>query len=178
MNTVRIAVLCCFCALSLSSGLCVAQGIHQESPPAIKVQIFVRTDCPISNRYAPEVQRLQAEFQRNGVDFELVYPNADETSQQIQENLRDYGYHIAVERDPYRVLVQKAHATITPEAAVFLNDKLLYHGRIDDQVAAFGKVRPAATTHELRDAIVAALTGHTPTVSYAPAVGCYIADLR
>src|SRR5881296_1094780 len=31
------------------------------------VLIFVGTDCPISNRYAPEIRRLDEEFVRSGV---------------------------------------------------------------------------------------------------------------
>ena len=83
-----------------------------------------------------------------------------------------------VQRDPEHKLAASAHATITPEAAVFDHDKLIYHGRIDDQVAAFGKVRAHATTHELEDAINAALAGRAPVVAYAPAVGCYLVDVQ
>src|SRR5471032_2288184 len=40
------------------------------------VLIFLSVDCPISIRYAPEIQRLDATFSREGVKFWLVYPNA------------------------------------------------------------------------------------------------------
>src|SRR3989442_1606376 len=40
--------------------------------------IFISVDCPISNRYAPEIRRLHAKFAGRGVKFWLVYPNADE----------------------------------------------------------------------------------------------------
>ena len=39
------------------------------------VLIFTRTDCPISNRYAPEVRRLYERFHDRGVRFWLVYPD-------------------------------------------------------------------------------------------------------
>ena len=42
---------------------------------AITVLIFVSTDCPVSNRYAPEITRLLEEFSPRGVRFQLVYPN-------------------------------------------------------------------------------------------------------
>jgi hypothetical protein len=74
--------------------------------------------------------------------------------------------------------VRLSRVTITPEAAVFDRGKLVYHGRIDDREAAIGKTRPAATTHELQDAIVAALAHRAPAVAYAPAVGCTLADVQ
>ena len=41
------------------------------------VFIFTRADCPISNRYAPEVRRLGASFTPEKVKFWLVYPDGD-----------------------------------------------------------------------------------------------------
>jgi hypothetical protein len=40
------------------------------------------------------------------------------------------------------------------------------------------RVRPAATTHELQNAIEAAIAGKAAPVASAPAVGCYISDLE
>ena len=38
-----------------------------------RVFVFVRTDCPISNRYAPEIKRLHERYRDQGVAFDLVY---------------------------------------------------------------------------------------------------------
>jgi hypothetical protein len=53
---------------------------------------------------------------------------------------------------------------------------LAYHGRIDDRFVSLGVERPAATQHDLRDALTAVVAGRAPAVATAPAVGCYIAD--
>ena len=37
--------------------------------------VFVSVECPISNRYAPEVRRLYEKFTAQGITFSLVYPN-------------------------------------------------------------------------------------------------------
>src|SRR5689334_201117 len=37
------------------------------------VCLFTRTDCPISNSYAPEVRRMYEKFSPRGVAFYLVY---------------------------------------------------------------------------------------------------------
>ena len=42
------------------------------------VFLFTSTECPISNRYAPEVRRLAAAFAPKGVVFRLIYPNPAE----------------------------------------------------------------------------------------------------
>jgi hypothetical protein len=144
----------------------------------IEVLIFLRSDCPISNRFAPEVERLSQEFSAKGVQFWLVYPDRADSAANVATNAKEHGYSLPILRDADRALVKRSDATITPEAAVFSHGELIYHGRIDDRVAAFGKVRAAPTTHELQDALNAALLGKKPAVQEAPAVGCYISDLR
>ena len=144
----------------------------------VVVLVFVRTDCPISNRYAPLLQKLSEKF-RSRAKFWLVYPDRAETASQIKAHLRDYQYSIGALRDTRRALVKRSQATITPEAAVFdSSGRLLYHGRIDNQYQDLGRSRPAATTHELDDAILAALDGRRISTERANAVGCYISDLK
>jgi len=141
------------------------------------VLVFVRTDCPISNRYAPLIQRISSQYGAK-VDFWLVYPSRMASAEKIRQHERDYGYKLPALRDPQHALVTQAQVRVTPEAAVFdANHRLLYHGRIDDLYVDFGRARPAATTHELDDAIQAALSGKTPPRNM-PGVGCFIADLE
>ena len=141
------------------------------------VLLFIRTDCPISNRYAPLIKKMSAEYGAK-VAFWLVYPNRSITAEKIRQYERDFGYHLPSLLDPQHVLVAQAQAQITPEAAVFdANHHLLYHGRIDDLYQDFGRARSSATTHELDDAIQAALNGKKPPAN-TPAIGCYIADLE
>ena len=47
---------------------------------AITVLVFTRTDCPIANRYAPELRRLSERYAGRGVRFWLVYPDARTTA--------------------------------------------------------------------------------------------------
>src|SRR3954467_7433616 len=71
------------------------------------VLIFVRSDCPISNRYAPTIQRLAAKY-AGQVTFWLVYPSKDDSEKVIAKQTREYGYKLATVADPEHVLVQKA----------------------------------------------------------------------
>ncbi len=144
----------------------------------VVVLIFVRTDCPVSNRYAPTIQQLSAHDADKAVFF-LVYPSKKETSETIRKHDRDFGYTLAALHDPQHILVKQSQAQITPEAAVFdANRRLVYHGRIDNLYEDFGHARKSATTHELADAIQAAIAGKTLSGNVTPAVGCYISDLE
>lgn len=142
------------------------------------VFIFTSTDCPISNRYAPEVRRIVAAFAAKGVAFRLVYPNpADETGA-IHEHMRAFGLAGTIDafRDPHHALVKRVHATVTPEAAVVVDGAVKYRGRIDDRYVELGLERPAPTTHDLADALTAVLSGRPVDRPVTQAVGCFIAD--
>jgi thiol-disulfide isomerase/thioredoxin len=146
----------------------------------IVVLIFVRTDCPISNRYAPVIQQLSAQHEGK-VSFFLVYPSKRETADLIRKHDQEFGFGSAFQalRDPQHALVRQSQAQITPEAAVFdASRRLVYHGRIDNLYEDFGHSRRTATTHELADAIDAAIAGNPPSGKATPAVGCYISDLE
>jgi len=147
------------------------------SPGKIVVLIFLRRDCPVSSRYAPTIQQISAQYGHEA-NFWLVYPDKAETGQTIRQYLSDYGYRLPALLDPDHALVKRAHVQITPEVAVFdRKHQLIYDGRIDDWYAEPGTSRPAPTTHELIDAISAALAGKSVTKSEVRGVGCYISDL-
>lgn len=149
------------------------------SHAAATVLLFVRTDCPITNRYAPELRRLAQEFKTRSVAFWLVYPDPDEAPAHIEAHIRDYGFPGQPLRDPHHELVHAAHATVAPEAAVFNGSgKLVYHGRIDDRYVDIGKTRPAAQVHDLEDAINAVLAGKPVAHAETRPVGCSLADVE
>lgn len=141
------------------------------------VFIFISSDCPISNRYAPEIRRVAEEFRRAGAALWLVYADADTSPDAIEKHLKEYQLPLKVLRDPQHALVRLSQVHVTPEAAVFLpGRRLVYHGRIDNRYAALGKERPEATQRDLRNVLEAVLQGKPAPYSTAPAVGCYIPD--
>jgi hypothetical protein len=73
--------------------------------------------------------------------------------------------------------VKLAAATITPEAAVFVDGRLVYRGRIDDRFVELGRERPAPTQRDLFDALTAIVAGKPAPHPKTQAVGCYISDL-
>jgi hypothetical protein len=141
--------------------------------------LFTRDDCPISNRYAPEVHRLFKRFATE-VDFYLVYPDPDTDAAAVKNHLQEYDYAIPALLDPDHTLVDQAQASITPEAALYLpGQQLVYRGRIDNRYVDFGQTRPKATRHDLEEALVALGADQVPdTLVTTTAVGCFITDLK
>jgi len=143
------------------------------------VFLFTRSDCPISNRYAPEVRRLCEQFGPRGIRFFLVCVDPDEDPELIRQHLREYDYPCEALRDPQHRLVELTGAQRTPEAAVFTDQrKMVYRGRINDLYVDFGKARQAPSTHDLAEALEAVLAGQPVALRITEAVGCYISDLR
>jgi len=146
------------------------------------VLFFLATDCPISNRYAPEIQRLRAEFAGKPVAFWLVYPNATETAEGVVRHQADFGLRGATLVRPSAALLALARPTVTPEAVLVLPDSgragatvvyhVVYRGRIDNRYVDIGKERPRATRHDLEDAIIAVLAHRPVAPPGGPPVGC------
>jgi hypothetical protein len=145
----------------------------------VTVLLFTRTDCPISNRFAPEIGRLYETFHPRGVDFYLVYIDPHEEPQAIQRHLDEYRYPCPALRDPRHILVALCQATTTPEAVVFnQHHQITYQGRINDLYVDLGSSRPQPTTNDLADAIEATLAGQPVANPHTKPVGCVIADLK
>lgn len=142
------------------------------------VFLFIRTDCPISNRYAPEVRRLWEDFSRRGVGFYLVFADPGEEAATIRRSIADFDYPFPALRDPEHRLVARAGATVTPEVAVFdAAGTMVYRGRIDDRWASLGRPRPAPTRRDLADVLAALVAGEKVEPRTTKAVGCFIPEL-
>src|SRR5438093_8063641 len=84
------------------------------------VLIFYVQDCPISNSYAPEINRIAATF--TNCAFYIVQVDPDLTIEAAKEHARQYALCPPVLLDPRHELVKRAGATVTPEAVVIGKD--------------------------------------------------------
>ena len=140
-----------------------------------RVFIFISVDCPISNRYAPEIRRLHAKFAPRKIAFWLVHADPTDSIAAIRKHAEDYQLTCDLLRDLKHVLVKKSLARVTPEAAVFTSDgRLAYHGRIDDRYVELGQARPEARTHDLEAVLEAMLAGKPVLTNETRAIGCSI----
>ena len=166
------------CSFSRSSGAPV-DALQAPAGTKAIVFLFTSTDCPISNRYAPEVQRVVAEFAPQGRGFRLVYPNPADQAAAIREHMAAFWLRRRVRGAAgSRACARQVHvkATITPEAAVVAGGRVVYRGRIDDRYVDLGVERPSPTQHDLADALTAVLAGKPVARPTTQAVGCFIAD--
>ena len=139
------------------------------------VFLFVSTDCPISNRYAPEIRRLHEKYAVQGVKFWLVYPHASESAEMIRKHVKEFQLPCEALRDLQHVLVKRVQPRVTPEAAVIVpGSRLVYRGRIDDRFADLATERPAPVQRDLLNVLEAIVTGKTVAATSTVAVGCYI----
>lgn len=141
------------------------------------VVFFVMTDCPVSNQFAPEMNRICSEY--DGIDCLLAYVDPDLKDDAIRTHGADFSHEIPAVNDSEQDLVKVAEAEVTPEAALFdASGKLAYRGRVNNFYASLGKPRRRATQHDLRDAIDAVLAGETVAAPRTQAIGCFIPDLE
>lgn len=168
--------------MTLNAAFAFTAAAAQFPANKISVVLFVRTDCPITNRYAPELVRLAQRFshERTPVEFFLIYPDRAETSESVAAHVATYHLPGRVLPDPQHELARRAHATIAPEAAVFdTGGALRYHGRIDDRYISVGRSRPGgAETHDLEDAIAAVEAGKPVQQAATKAFGCFLSDVQ
>lgn len=141
------------------------------------VVIFVLQDCPISNKYAPEIQRLAADFGEKDIRFFLVHVDPELTDDEARQHATDYEYDLPVLVDRQHQLVKALAATTAPEAFVIAPDRtLLYRGRIDDRYVSIGKPRHEVRRRDLRLALEAIADGKPVEVAETDPVGCHIPE--
>lgn len=141
------------------------------------VLLFVMSDCPISNRYAPEVRRIHEAFGERTA-FWLVYVDTHRPVAELAAHRESFSYPFAAVRDVEGALATAAGATVTPEAAVWdAAGRLVYRGRIDDRFVSFGVTRAAPTTHDLRGVLDRVAAGESVRFTETRAIGCYIPEI-
>lgn len=152
-----------------------ARNVFQPAGKA-GVLVFVMSDCPIANGYAPEIQRICDRAGMQGAACTLVYEDVAIDAAAVRTHLSQYRYrNITAVIDADRSLAERAKATVTPQAVVVAADGAVkYRGRIDNRYAALGKPRQVVTEHDLSDAIDAVISGRPVAHLETEAFGCFI----
>jgi len=185
MRATRIAIL-----VAIGSALAVGAGEaflrirdtdgNVRSPLAVlghaAVLFFIATDCPISNFYAPEIQRICGDYGAKGISCSLFYEDVLADPSAVRKHLVEFQYrNFPAFVDADRKVSTKVNATVTPEAVLLDREsKIRYRGRIDNFYADLGKPRRQATVHDLRDALDAVLAGKPVAAPETHPIGCYI----
>ncbi len=137
------------------------------------VLLFLATECPVANGYAPEMARLFRNFEPRGVLFLGIHADSDVTAETAAAHASEYGLPFPILLDPEQNVAHQAGVRVTPEAVVLLPDgQVVYRGRIDDRYASTGQHRLTAQVFDLRIALEAILADEMPVVTQTRAFGC------
>jgi hypothetical protein len=172
----------CSLARALEFSLHDARGVTHTAAELNRykatVFIFVATDCPNSNTYAPVLAHLHREYSPRGVAFFNVYSDPAETSSTVGKHDADYQTPFRALLDPHQKLARETAARSTPEAVVLGPDgRQLYRGRIDNRFVEPGKTRYQPTESDLQEALDAILQGKPAPHPVTRTIGCAIPGL-
>jgi len=134
------------------------------------VLLFIAVQCPVSNAYNERMAKLAEDYKAKGIAVIGINSNVAEDAAAVKAHAAEHKLSFPILKDPGNKIADRLGASVTPEAYfIDANNKLLYHGRIDN-------ARNAAQieTNDLRNALDAALAGKTIEKSEAKAFGCSI----
>lgn len=168
-------------ALALAVGIttgCPKSFAKEKAQPENllgSVLLFVIPDCPIVNRYIPEINRIYQAYSKQGIKLTLIYPGDYLTQKDIDTHRKEYQIKPEGRLDIDYQITKKAGATITPEAVVYdANQKIIYRGRIDDWFTDYGDKKREPSQRNLRLALDALVAGKEVPIKNTQAIGCLI----
>jgi hypothetical protein len=181
-----IALLISLCACAGEAGEVSVRDLAGQLHAPLKVAghnvhvlIFTSHECPIANGYAPTLARLSNEWDRDPrIQLFLIHVDPDLDSKSAKQHAAEYDLPGTILLDPTHALAKLCGATITPEAVVINSEGSVYRGRIDDQWRRLGSRAPAASQHDLDNAVRTALRGERVPKPHPKAVGCLLPEPR
>jgi len=136
--------------------------------------IFIGTECPISNRYLPYLNKMQKKYAKQKVQFLAVNSLTFNTPEEIKKHYEDFDIAFPVLRDPKQTVLKEFDAQRTPEAYVLNKDrKVCYVGRIDDRYG-YTYNRNNAARLDLEEAVKEVVAGKKVSVPQTEVMGCVI----
>ena len=134
------------------------------------VLLFIAVQCPVSNAYNERMEKLAEDYKAKGIAVIGINSNVKEDAEAVKAHAAEHKLTFPILKDPGNKLADKLGASVTPEAYfVDQNNKLLYHGRIDNSRNA-----DQIETSDLRNALDASLAGKAIEKTEAKAFGCTI----
>jgi peroxiredoxin/mono/diheme cytochrome c family protein len=179
-------VLYCFSIWSAQDALVTAEDftladekggqivLSEQASSGAVVLVFIGTDCPVTQRYAPRLESLRQSFEPRGVHFLGISSNVQDSQAEVLRFGRDYDIHFPLLKDVSGQIASRLGAQRTPEVFVIDKQRLVrYRGRIDDQFDDDSD-RSLPTRPDLEIALEEVLDGRDVTVPNTRVHGCRI----
>lgn len=148
---------------------------HEHTLKSLKgkngtVLIFIAVQCPVSNAYNDRMEKLADDYRDKGIAVIGINANSSEDAATVKAHAAEKHLTFTILKDAGNKVADKLGAARTPEA-YFLdaNNKLLYHGRIDNS-----QNPDAIESSDLRNALDSSLAGKPVEKPEAKAFGCSI----
>ena len=134
------------------------------------VLIFIAVQCPVSNAYNNRMEKLAEDYKDKGIAVIGINANSSEDAATVKAHAAEKHLTFTILKDAGNKVADRLGAARTPEA-YFLdaNNKLLYHGRIDNS-----QNPDAIESNDLRNALDSSLAGKPVEKPEAKAFGCSI----
>ena len=134
------------------------------------VLLFIAVQCPVSNAYNERMAKLADDYKAKGIAVVGINSNVAEDAAAVKAHAGEHKLSFPILKDPGNKIADRLGASVTPEAYfIDMNNKLLYHGRIDNSRNA-----AQVESNDLRNALDSALSGKTVEKTEAKAFGCSI----
>lgn len=147
-------------------------GVADQVNPFVLV--FIDRDCPISRRYLAELNDLNAQARKAGMQFFAIISDTLMTTSEARTFSGEHGFDFPVLWDPSGALAMRLEPEITPEVFVISEENaVLYRGRIDNRFASLTVLRPQITSRDLYEVIAKFQAGWRIVPRRTAAVGCY-----
>jgi peroxiredoxin len=143
---------------------------------SILVVFFTCNHCPFVTGSDENTRKIADDFASDGVKFVGINSNSGQTHpkdafEHMVSKIAEYKFPWVYLRDEDQSVALAYGALRTPHFFVFDGErKLRYTGRSVDNPREIGK----ATTHELRDALSALVSGHEVTTPLSNPIGCNV----
>lgn len=142
-----------------------------KSAKATVVALF-SSSCPISNKLAPELARIEKDYAEKNVSFCFLNIAPETKDAEVRKFIADFCWKSPVLNDPGQIFERTVAATTSTE--VFVLDAartLVYRGAINDQYG-LGYSKDAPTKNYLRDSLDTVLHDSAPHLAATTAPGC------
>lgn len=148
-------------------------SLEQNDGGAIRVFVFLSSECPISNSYIQPLNELRKRIDVEKVQMFAVVTDSTMKRTEAADHFRKFELAVPVLFDPAGHLAAVLKPTHVPEAFVLdPSDAIVYRGAIDDTWGSVGRRRTKPSKHFLADAIGSAVKGREVSIAETNPVGC------
>lgn len=134
------------------------------------IAVFLGPDCPISQKYMFKLNQMSDSKDYNMIG---IIPKQFK-SYDIKQFKKEYKVNFKLISDRGNKLTKLFGAKITPETFLLDEEKIIYHGAIDNWFYSLGKSRLNASEFYLEQALHETLSGKKVTEPFIEPVGCFI----